>query len=879
MILRRLLLVLASIPGAALAAPAVTSGEHEGFSRIAIAAPAGQEWRIQNAGHEVRITLLNQRDAFVLDRIFDLIPRSRIAAAASEVSERGATLVLTLGCDCPVEVFATPGNVIVADVYEPLDDGPDGTPDAAPDDPLAEPAPENLFARASLTLPQSDLSGPPVLPAVGDLAEPDPDDPEEAAAAAADLTISGEGVPATDVGLQPPAAGDRGQDRSGHPDDTAMAGNDHRPADASGDGDKGFEIELAEAREALMRQLLLSVDQGLIDYAEPEGPVAEPHDGAGAPEPEVAALDAGTPPHAVPDDTPDLSVHVAESGATSVAGTAQITTVNVYDRDQADRPAELGPDRPDCPDPSLLDPRTWPDPADFLSESAELGGRITGEFDRPDPVAVTRFIQLHLAAGFGAEARLILTEFGGDLPFREALASIARLVDGVAVPDPGLAGLRHCSDAAAFWFVLEGNATGPSVDPAKVAGVFSELPPFMRRLLALRVGQALLDRGADEEAERIFYLVTRSPGPAAPDLSLFEARLALRLGQAQKAAEIYTALIAEDSAWATLAALELAELVLAENWPAPDGLAANLASRSGVFRGSETGRRLVVAEMYLRAGSRKLSDALAILAETRRRNPEYQTDYGHILADLILAAAPAPDDRSAYAASILAHGSELALDGSGREARLLAARNLRLIGLPEAAADLLGPLAAAGDEQAVLEAARAAIDRHEFAAAESWLAGLEGAESAALRERILLSGGQITSDSPVPASDARSAFVLGDWPQALSVEDEYIRALAAFRMARSDLTAGAPVRPSGGLGEGDPADTPPDPVIQTGELPSGTPALADASPGDMSAVFAADISQMADGSLAGAEGLVGSTAALLGAMTAMVDATPALSAP
>ena len=91
----------------------VQSGEHATFSRLVFPDKPGRTWR-QERPTPSRVEIIFSEGAPDLDlaRVFDFIPRDRLREAVFTTGK----LILTLGCDCPVDISQIASGHIVVDV-------------------------------------------------------------------------------------------------------------------------------------------------------------------------------------------------------------------------------------------------------------------------------------------------------------------------------------------------------------------------------------------------------------------------------------------------------------------------------------------------------------------------------------------------------------------------------------------------------------------------------------------------------------------------------------------------------------------------------------------------------------------------------------------
>jgi len=126
----------------------VQSGEHEGFSRLVLPIGTDRSWTLDQDGNEWSLGFSPSVTAFDLDRVYQLIPRDRLAA----ITEDGG-LRLSIGCACSVTAFRHQARFLVIDIADAPDatepDGQDVMPagTASPLLPLAQ-----ILNRPQITL-------------------------------------------------------------------------------------------------------------------------------------------------------------------------------------------------------------------------------------------------------------------------------------------------------------------------------------------------------------------------------------------------------------------------------------------------------------------------------------------------------------------------------------------------------------------------------------------------------------------------------------------------------------------------------------------------------------------------------------------------------
>ena len=94
----------------------VQSGEHAEFTRLVLDIGAGRSWQLDPLGDTVRLRLDPPVDGFDISRVFDLIPRTRLAGLAVRDG-----LELTLACPCDIDASRYERRYLVLDIRPATD--------------------------------------------------------------------------------------------------------------------------------------------------------------------------------------------------------------------------------------------------------------------------------------------------------------------------------------------------------------------------------------------------------------------------------------------------------------------------------------------------------------------------------------------------------------------------------------------------------------------------------------------------------------------------------------------------------------------------------------------------------------------------------------
>lgn len=259
---------------------------------------------------------------------------------------------------------------------------------------------------------------------------------------------------------------------------------------------------LEPLRLSLIDELGRGASQGIVDMAKPTK-AAESAQGAGGPS---VQLHLG--------ETPDLVIR--QKGADRAPLTAQGA---------------------DCISGEQLDLPSWGSSRPVADQIGPEREGLTGEFDKPDPDAVTRAIRFQLFLGFGAEARGLVRAFPDGLSDKAIWDSMAHIVDGEPDAAQVFHGMEECDTAAALWATLADPNASPrdEVGKAAVLRSFSALPPHLRRLLGPKLVDRFLAASDISTATALRDAVLRAPGDPGPEVVLMQAAMSRAAGASGQA--------------------------------------------------------------------------------------------------------------------------------------------------------------------------------------------------------------------------------------------------------------------------------------------------------------------------------------------------------
>ncbi len=98
---------------------AVTSGEHDGFTRLVLEMDPALDWVLEDRTGIARFIVRGRPVEFDLSTAFDRIARTRLDRLVQNRSENGSELKLQLACPCNVKAFPYLDRYIVLDIRDP----------------------------------------------------------------------------------------------------------------------------------------------------------------------------------------------------------------------------------------------------------------------------------------------------------------------------------------------------------------------------------------------------------------------------------------------------------------------------------------------------------------------------------------------------------------------------------------------------------------------------------------------------------------------------------------------------------------------------------------------------------------------------------------
>lgn len=111
--------ILCALPATLNAGGQIRSGEHPGFSRLVLNTGSATQWNVSVSGRTVSLFFPYATERFQTDRIFDLIPKTRVGSVETETGPDGTMVRLEMECDCRVTTLDAGANYLAIDIADP----------------------------------------------------------------------------------------------------------------------------------------------------------------------------------------------------------------------------------------------------------------------------------------------------------------------------------------------------------------------------------------------------------------------------------------------------------------------------------------------------------------------------------------------------------------------------------------------------------------------------------------------------------------------------------------------------------------------------------------------------------------------------------------
>ncbi len=445
-----------------------------------------------------------------------------------------------------------------------------------------------------------------------------------------------------------------------------------------------------------------------------------------------------------------------------------------------------------CLDPNDFSVENWVSDGSFQEVIGQIRGRLFGEFDLPSSDSVLELSKAYIYFGFGAEAISTLNippEVG---TFEKYIVEIAQILEfGESLKQDGLSNQVGCNSSVSLWAILASSEIQKDqtvhIEPALLA--LNKLPTHLRRILAPKLSNRLLEYGEDHAAEAAMRSIGRLPEAADMSAIFATARLNLAEGNATEAENRLTEVVESNSVQSARALIELidAEMISGRDVDAETARLAEAYSME--LRDHPLGSEMKRVHILALAKSFQFEaafDALALL-DSSRPNEKFHS----LTSSLIDLLTEKGSD-----GTFLRHIFELSDEGLKRvldETKMKVAGRLFGLGFSEKSLEFLDAGDAWGQREDVrLLRAKIALATRKPKLAQLVLEGLNSSEALALRaeSKAMLGENSHAFDLYAELSDqARSdtaAWLSDDWQNLM--DEGAPRFGEMVRVSKEDLS-------------------------------------------------------------------------------------------
>jgi hypothetical protein len=714
------------------------SGEHDGFSRLVMRLPDGADWSLTQSGRSATLNIGAPNVVYDTSRVFDLIPRDRLAAIRQTAP--GQPLRMDLGCNCEIRSYVLSNGYLVIDIRDGNDQpvyasNGSGAP-FLPSAPLAaieQPGAGYRFnlgqqavadARLALDMAAAIARNAPAYPA-----RPVPGTPAPAAGTAGTAALSSAETRPAAAPEQPRKPAllplERLAEAQGLPAPDAVEANMGAVTEGDDLPEVNLLLDMEESARAatvnaseqrLLQQIGRAANQGLLDMAIADAQI----------------------------DTSARQLNPLGRDGRPLDPLANIMITSAIDREAGLISRATEDSEPEfCLPDGTTAIYTWGNDSPFAEQLGPLRGALVQEFDDVNPATVMSLAKLYLFFGFGSEAKAMLNILPADRiapQTKEIMMALADLVDGNTLPiNHVFSGQQICEGNSPLWAVLADGTIKKGANSDAIQQAFGRLPGHMRVHLGPRLSSIFAEAGDSHVAEAILRAVSRTGVEDVPEMNMAEAAIADLAGDTETMAEKLTEEVTDRTENTPVALIELVALSYKERKALSPDVPDLIGSYEHENKDGELGARLRQAQIAALALTGRFHDAFQELkAVTKDDGPAARAQALDPLMTLLTERA---DD-----VTFLQYALVFAKQSTATEAAPVAdliARRLLDLGFADQAMSLLKKLALEPEnEDRRLMLAEAALAQNKPQQALVELMGLDGTEANRLRAQALWRNGE-----------------------------------------------------------------------------------------------------------------------------------------
>lgn len=646
----------------------VRSGDHAGFSRLVFPFSNSVGWQLGRVGDAYELRIQNTDMTFDLSKVFQKITRKRIRDLAETHGQNHSGIVIELGCECHADAFEFRPGLLVVDIK-------DGPPDenAAFEQAFSGDEIINLPATLGANLePQGSISG--ILPASGAPHEISqrPSEPvklplarsNEKSAETVSLPLLMETRRKTPEVLLP----------SFKPPEIREMGNDF------------LSVIAKAATEGLL------TPNARIPYPEQAGEKRAPNIDAN---PDMENEGSERPSEETAERRLPVRVRSSIDDASPVGNEHQI---------------QLNANGKTCLPGNVFDLPSWGDPSAPYESVILARADLVGEFDQVLPEDVSTLAMAYLYAGFGVEAKNVISAFSQKPEHAEILLAMAEIMDdGWAFERAELSNQISCETEGALWAALSlpEFPRGLKMNRQAIQRAFSALPAHTRRHLGPTLVNRFLASGDEEMAHALKSAILRVADAEDSRIVLMEADFPRDRDAIRRTERKLEDIVRSNQVLSAEALRKLMETKLEHGDMISDELiemSAALASERGA---TETGKVLLGLNIQALASRGRLASALREWRRYSSHSSVSRKEADELLERLLDFATK---EESSQKFLIFIFGAKqhlLQVEAAGAAFEAAAARLIEL-GFPDLGSDFLEMVQDDKGQQEMLKA-RAAI--------------------------------------------------------------------------------------------------------------------------------------------------------------------------
>lgn len=736
----------------------VRSGEHDGFTRLALDLPRRLEWQLHSDEASSVLSFDGGKVEFDFEDTFRRITADRVSNLAA-VPDRNA-LAIELNCSCEIKVFRLGDRMLVIDIHDPdvLDPPTGSNPD---------------MQNASLRRESIQ-----VLPRLARLRFP------------FELQETGtEHALAFSSGL-----GNVGSSDAGNKAEKPSADSVTLPNLPTLNATVEQAEYVTQSERRLIEQLGRAASQGLLT----------PQDRHLWANSRLESDQVGDP-GANDASTPDVS---SESGSAKRLGINLIAETSI-DRDFLHMfQSQLGNETDEvCFSDDLLDVARWASGEPFGKQVGHLRAHLIGEFDRADTAIAKDLAKLYIHFGFGAEALYVIDIAKLDEDSERLLIQLGQILEYGRADNPDVfANQFACDSNSALWAILSQDPVSTMASPNSQAilRAFNALPVHLRTYIGPILNERLISIDQTATAAPVQRILER--GVVSPDhrVQLAEANIQIANGQFQAATENLDAAIKANSEQSPQAVIQLIESKLASHLPIELATAELAGAYALEYRNHPIGAQLKHAQIRALSALGDFTVAFSELETFSETASEDVTE--DLLSFAITELAEDADDIEflKFALSELGSAENKLSVIAGNKA----AERLIKLGFADEATILLRSDADGQDGRTRrLLRAQSALAQSKPELAESEILGLEGPEPDYLRARARAMSGDHSGASELFSTLGKfdlaqeQAWLGSEWDSLSRADDGLLPSIANIALGKPETQTSQKETPGGSLAQ------------------------------------------------------------------------------